>query len=270
MIGQKEEEGKDVEGYAAVTSCTEMSVPSDFDIVVGEGENQKTIHSNKAVLACYLPKFEALVGDVTQAKKMELRDVDPEAVEMLLDIVTTRKNVEMPYRYGKKYEAVQKVRKIFFGSDTNVQPSNKKAKTSNGVAQHPALNDDRWLDVTFLVGPNKKEVKANRAVLASMNPLLYRILYGTGIISVDPSKPVEWFEFDEVAVRCVFLGLVQRGMEEVEVPVESVESAKALMDYLMERSNDLCLYYCSLFNRNFEGSFYLFQSESGEGLRLNN
>ena len=38
-----------------------------------------------------------------------------------------------------------------------------------------------------------------------MNPVLHRYLYGTGLISVDLSKPIEWPDFNAQGVRQVFL-----------------------------------------------------------------
>jgi hypothetical protein len=44
----------------APTECdTACHFPFDFEIVVGEGEKKKTIQTNKAILPCFLPKFES-------------------------------------------------------------------------------------------------------------------------------------------------------------------------------------------------------------------
>ena len=108
----------------------------------------------------------------------------------------------------------------------------------------------------------------NRSVLASMNPVLHRILYGTGLISVDPSKPIEWPDFDAKAVRQVFLALVHFGKKEFVVPIESVESAKMLVDYLLETRETLMLYYDTPFKREYEGKFVLYQLRNGDGLKF--
>jgi hypothetical protein len=125
----------------------------------------------------------------------------------------------------------------------------KKPPTKRPKLKHPAIADPRWLDASFLCGPQKKEIKVNRAVLASMNPVLHRILYGTGLISVDPSKPIEWPDFDAKAVRQVFLALLHCGKKEFVVPMESVDSAKMLVDYLLETRETLMLYYDTPFKR---------------------
>lgn len=249
-------------------SEVETSIPFDFELVIGKEDKKNIIHTHKSVLACFIPKFESLVGDLTTATKLELPDLDHKAVKTVLDVFTTRKNdARMPDRWHKDYQASKLVLETF-GLDNDYQHKTKKAKTDDAIFQHPALTDPRWLDVTFIVGSNKEEVKANRAVLASLNPVLRRILFGTGHITVDPLKPIDWTEFDAGAVRCVFLALVQLGKEEVVVPLASVSSAKHLVDYLMESHSDLNLYYETPFKREFEDAFQLVPGEEGEGLKL--
>ena len=101
-----------------------------------------------------------------------------------------------------------------------------------------------------------------------MNPVLHRVLYGTGLISVDPSKPIDWPDFDAQAVRQVFLALVHFGKKEFVVPMESVESAKMLVDYLLETREALMLYYDTPFKREYYGRFVLYRGRDGEGLKL--
>ena len=145
--------------------------------------------------------------------------------------------------------------------DRNSKAKKQKTleKTEEKIALHPALSDARWLDVPFLVGPNKEEVTANRAVLASLNPVLSCILFGTGAIKVVPSTPIEWSDHDVVAVRQVFHALVQR-TEEVLVPMENVDSAEALVDYLMESASDLNLRFDTPFKQEFAGVFRLMRN----------
>ncbi len=176
--------------------------------------------------------------------------------------------MEMPcyHRDRQFFDAVLKVKeKLGVVRRIENEHAYKKPKV-----QHPALHDVRWLDCTFLAGPEKEEIKANRAMLASMNPVLSRILYGTGSISVDFSRPIEWSEFDSTAVRCVLSALVQHGTEEVEVPMEIVESAKALVDYLMETPKSLNLCFETPFKRKFQGELTLteFEEWEVEGLQL--
>ncbi|KAL3904874.1 MAG: hypothetical protein SGILL_009900 [Bacillariaceae sp.] len=266
--GTDEDETEDTKPPAPSESVT--AAPMDFELVVGEGENQKTLKSNKTLLACFFPNFKELTEDVLEANKIELKQLSPEAVAIVLDLYTTRKSVKLPGRWGSErdlYNSVLAAKTVFGVGDEGSKPPPKKPKT-----EHPALADPRWLDATFIVGADKEEVKANRLALAAMNPVLSRILFGTGIIAVDSSKPIEWPEFDVGAVRCVFLALLQRGSKEVVVPLESVEPAKALLDYLMETREDLNLYYDTPFKREFLKPFYLnryYDDDDGdEGLKL--
>ena len=102
-----------------------------------------------------------------------------------------------------------------------------------------------------------------------MNPVLHRILFGTGIISVDPTKPIEWPDFDAQAVRQVFLALLHCGKKEFVVPLESVKSAELLVDYLMETREALMLYYETPFKREYEDrKITLCRGKYGEGLKF--
>lgn len=240
------------------TQAFDLSNIADFELVIGTGEEQKTIATNKAMLACFLPAFEHLVEDMETAQKLVLEDLHPKAAETVLKIFTTREGGSVPHRRDPMFLSIGSAIKKFGLDDLR----KRKASTEgNKGSQHPALTDNRWLDVTFLVGPYKEEVKANRAVLASLNPVLCRMLYGTGHISVDPAKPIEWPEYDAVAVRRVFDALVHLGKHEVVVPMESATSAKALVDYLMESVSDLNIYFDTPFKREIGDVFYLCATE---------
>jgi len=246
---------------------SDAPIPLDFDIIVGEGDGRTTIKANKAVLATFLPKFESLLEDINSAKTLVLPDLDHDAVETVLDAFTSRKPYSMPYAcsiygFSDEAKAVKKVGDLF-----GVDPyGNKKAKIDD--SNHPAFNNPRWSDVTFIVGPTNEEIKANRAVLASLNPVLYRILYGTGSISVDPSQPIRWPDFDALAVKKVLLAMVQLGKKEVVVPSDVVPSAEAFVDYLIETPRKLNLYYETPFAREFENGASFTIGEDGEGLAL--
>lgn len=230
------------------------TVPSDFELIVGKGQKMKIIETNRALLFCFFPHLETLVRDVFEETKLELPELDPVGVQFVLDEYSSRENkADWPYRRSEEFKAIQKVKDKFGMSVTETHgPPTKKPKK-----EHPAMADPRWLDATFLAGPHKEEIKVNRSVLASMNPVLHRILFGTGVMSVDPSKPIEWPDFDAQAVRKVFSALVYCCKEEVVVPIESVKSAKALVDYLLETPEDLMIQYDTPFKREFRGEFRL-------------
>jgi hypothetical protein len=241
------------------------TVPFDFELIVGNGDKKKKIGVNRALFFCCFPHLETMFGDAFMDTKLELPELDPRAVQRVLETFFSRKKVSMPGRYTKAYKALQKVQCAF--GKSMIEMSNEEPPLTRPRMEHPAIADPRWLDVSFLCGPQKEEIKVNRAVLASMNPVLHRVLFGTGLISVDLSKPIEWPDFDAQAVRQVFLALLHCGKKEFVVPFESVESAKMLVDYLMETREALMLYYDNPFKEEYEGGFSLARGEYGEGLK---
>jgi len=250
--------------------CVPMTVvPLDFELIVGNGDEKKTIRVNRAIVFCCFPQLQNMVGDAFTDTKLELPDLDPRAVHLVLEAFTARKKVGIPSS-NDEYEAFQKVQHVFGKSSMEMAkqeqepPPAKKPKK----LEHPAMADHRWLDTTFLVGPQREEIKANRAVLGSMNPVLQRILFGTGSILVDPSKPIEWPDFEVEAARQVFSALVHCGKKEFVVPLESVESAKRLMDYLMETNEGLMLKYETPFRREQTSIFRLCHGRYCDGLVL--
>jgi hypothetical protein len=245
------------------------TVPFDFELIVGSGKKKKTIGVNRALFFSSFPYVETILGDSLMDGRLGLPKLDPQAVQTVLEAFTSRKEVSKPYRYGKEGAAFEEVQRAF-GKSMIEMVDQKEHPTKMPRLQHPAIADPRWLDASFLCGPQREEIKVNRAVLASMNPVLYRVLYGTGLISVDLSKPIEWPDFDAQAVRQVFLALVHCGKTEFVVPMESVESAKTLVDYLLETREALMLYYETPFKREYEGKFMLYRGRNGEGLKLSN
>lgn len=255
------------------------SLPSDFDLVVGKGDKLQSIAVNKAILYCFIPTIETLVeGDVMQASKLDLPDLDPKAVELVLKRCTSREKVEKPSRWNNRElsEAVDAVEEKFAMNGTG-KPVAKKVKANDtginatAVDSHLIWTDTRWHDATFLVGPDKEELKVNRAALASLNDVMCRILYGTGQIAVDPSKPIEWPYYDVVAVRSVFLALarsVRGNPKEVVVPIESGASVKDLLSFLMESAKTLEMYFETPFERQFENGFTLTTTKDQEGLKM--
>ena len=172
--------------------------------------------------------------------KLELPELDPQAVQSVLGVFSSRKEVKMPY-WDRERKAFYDV-KCAFGKSM-IEMAKDLPTTDKPRLEHPAIADPRWFDASFLCGPQREEIKVNRSVLASMNPVLHRDLFGTDLNPVDPSKPIEWPDFDAQAVRQVFLALLHCGKTEFVVPWESVESAKMLVDYLGETREALMLIY---------------------------
>jgi hypothetical protein len=243
------------------------SVSLDFELLVGKGANTKTVGVNRALLFCFFRHLETMLGDALTDTKLELPELDPQAVKRVLKAFSTRKEVSMPFQHTE-YVAFKEVQNAF-GKSMIEMAKEKEPPSKKPRLEHPAIADPRWLDVSFLCGPQKEEIKVNRSVLASTNPVLHRILFGTGLISIDPSKPIEWPEFDAQAVRQVFMALLHCGKKEFVVPVESVESTKRLVDYLLETREALMLYYDTPFKREHQGSRFFFVSgRDGDGLKL--
>ena len=242
------------------------TVPFDFELIVGNGDKKKTIGVNRALLFCSFPHLETILGDALMESKLELPELDPQAVQRVLEAFSSRRDVRKPYAY-KESVAFEKVEKAF--GKSMIEMAGEEPPTKGPRLEHPAIADARWLDASFLCGPQREEIKVNRSVLASMNPVLYRILFGSGIISVDPSKPIEWPDFDASAVRQVFLALLHCGKKEFIVPMDSVESAKMLVDYLMETRKALMLYYDTPFKREYQGrSICLTRGRDRAGLKF--
>jgi hypothetical protein len=139
-----------------------------------------------------------MLGDTLTDTKLELPELDPQAVQSVLEAFISRTKASIPDRYSSRYVAFQKVQCAF--GKSMIEMSNEEPPTKRPRMEHPAIADPHWLDLSFLCGPQKEEIKVNRAVLASMNPVLHRVLFGAGLISVDPSKPIEWPDFDAQAV----------------------------------------------------------------------
>jgi hypothetical protein len=75
---------------------------------------------------------------------------------------------------------------------------------SQSPAKKAKIDSDKCL---FMVGPEKKHITWDRNVLAESNPTLKNILFGTGQIKPDPSKPVEWPEYHPDSVELIFKSL---------------------------------------------------------------
>jgi len=242
------------------------TVPFDFELIVGNGDKMKIIGVNKALFFCCFPHIETMLGDALMDTKVNLPNLDPEAVQSVLEAFSSRKEVTASYDH-KERAAFKEVQRAF--GKSIIEMADEEPPTKRPRLEHPAISDARWLDASFLCGPQKEEIKVNRSALASMNPVLHRILFGTGIISVDPTKPIEWPDYDAQAVRQVFLALLYCCKKEFVVPMESVEAAKMLVDYLMETRKSLMLYYETPFKREYQGrSILLTRGQERSGLKF--
>ena len=95
-------------------------------------------------------------------------------------------------------------------------------------------------DATFIVGHDKTHITTKRAVLAATNPVLQRMLYGVGLIKVDPAVPIVWSEFDTEVVQAVFETL-QNKKDSILVPSSKVSAAKDFLDFIGETGQiDVC------------------------------
>ena len=130
----------------------------------------------------------------TQHFSLILEDLHATAFEKVVEHYTTTRK---PGRYASfpswrmDKDLVDGINRVLNFLKPTDEPQQKKLHADAAAATHPALTDPVWLDATFLVGPDKTELKANRACLATMNPVMKNMLYGTGFIVVDPMKAIE-------------------------------------------------------------------------------
>ena len=241
-------------------------VPFDFDLIVGNGDKKKTIGVNRAVFLCCFPHIETMFGEALMDTKLELPELDPQAVQSVLDTYSSRKQARKPDLSEREHMDFQNVQRAF--GKSMIEMAKEETPNESSRLEHPAIADPRWLDASFLCGPQREEIKVNRLVLASMNPVLYRLLVGTDLIPVDPSKPIVWPDYDARAVRQVFLALLYCGKTEFVVPWESVASAKMLVDYLRETREALKLDYDTPFKREYQGKTVFRRGEDGYGLKF--
>ena len=244
----------------------QATVPFDFDLIVGNGDKKETIGVNRAVFLCCFPHIETMFGEALMDTKLELPELDPQAVQSVLDTYSSRKQARKPDSSERERMDFQNVQRAF--GKSMIEMAKEETPNESSRLEHPAIADLRWLDASFLCGPQREEIKVNRLVLASMNPVLYRLLVGTDLIPVDPSKPIEWPDYDARAVRQVFLALLYCGKKEFVVPWESVASAKMLVDYLRETREALKLDYDTPFKREYQGKTVFRRGEDGYGLKF--
>jgi hypothetical protein len=256
--------------YNAVPDAP-AAVPFDLELIVGNGDKMKTIRVNRAVLLCCFPHVENALCDALMDTKLELPELDPQAVQIVLGAFSSREKVSLPYRdEDRRWRssisvAIDDAQRVF--GKSMIEIANEESPTGSPRLEHPAMADPRWFDASFLCGPQREEIKVNRAVLASMNPVLNGLLFGTDLIPVDPPKPIEWPDYDAQAVRYVFLALLHCGKRDFVVPMESVESVKMLVNYLVETREALMLYYDTPFKREYQGRYTL-RSGKEEGLKF--
>lgn len=221
-------------------------LPNDVSLLVGKSDAQKTIQVNRAVVSCFVDGFDTLLGDKGQ---VELPDLEPSAVVAVINHHTTREKTVNPFppRWGSMPEKEKQAIREVYTTLKGEEPPSKKVRMSPEA--HAALTDTRWLDATFLVGLDKTEVKANRACLAAMNPVLKAMMYGSGQIVVDPQKPIEWPEFDPQAVVLVFQAVLSRGKTEVVIPVGLAEHVKSFLNFICESEKTVKVYFDTEYER---------------------
>ena len=136
------------------------------------------------------------------------------------------------------------------------EPQQKKRRTEEET--HPALTDPMWLDATFLVGPEKIELKASRACLAAMSPVMKKIFYGTGQIVVDPAKAIEWPDYQVEAIRLVFNALMARRRKEPSYQWSSVNRVSNSQTTFAKRQESLNVKFETEFQRGREHGSMLY------------
>lgn len=108
------------------------------------------------------------------------------------------------------------------------------------AASYDSSTTDVPNDCTFLVGLEQELVEANRAVLAHSNEVLANMLYGTGLLQVDPSVPIKWTEFEPEAVRLAFAAITGKTPT---VPNGMESMFHAVLDFLGETTETVTVLY---------------------------
>ena len=218
-------------------------IPMNFKLVVGKGDFQFTIETNRDIMIHFFPSLMAKVENIDQLDCLDLQ-LRPAVTEHPGYAKIRIKRAVEPTSLGckAKYEQVKSARRMF---------------TLNYSSTDNSSRHSLPMDVTFLAGSGQEEILGNRAVLATLNPVLARILFGTGCISVDPSRPIDWTQFDAAAVRTVLAVFMSKSKRTLVIPLDVVDSTKMLVDYLMETPESLNIEYETIFETSTENGFIL-------------
>jgi hypothetical protein len=211
------ERGASTKGDETISSASHSSklyysllqqndLPTNFTIVVGQGEHQKTYQVNKDVLCEMVPDFECFKSGNANGSTLHCYDLEPSLFESVIGHYTTRfpvieknkksdETLNEALGYFNTWGAAQGRKRRDIDDDGNDnRPSNDDASNSSTNKLYSSG------DATFIVGADKTEIKANRAVLAAMSPVLKRMPYGVGTITADETKPIVWPDFDGESV----------------------------------------------------------------------
>lgn len=136
---------------AFVPLIEQSNVPMDVVFVVGHDKVE--VHGNRAILSCQHGGLKNILANMPT--RVEWPDFDPETVRFHIDKYLL-KYKKPPYVYEHS-EEVKEFREFLEQSQPTDLPQKKKAKAE--WPEHPALDDVDLLDSTFLVGPDREEVK---------------------------------------------------------------------------------------------------------------
>lgn len=212
-------------------------LPADLTITVGSGSEQKVYNTNSSVLVYYVPGFGRVLEASGSTKAIELPKLSPVKFETVINHFTTRDSVASVLDDNYDYFG------DYFGDYDGDHCNGYEMKVAiQNVERHfhrfvvfgkePKSYDHPM--TTFLVGPDKTPVIAHRAILAAMNPILKKMLYGTGMITVDQSKPIEWPDVDDQVVPVVIRAIENRGKCPRILPFELRNPLDQFLDYIGE------------------------------------
>jgi hypothetical protein len=84
-----------------------------------------------------------MLGDALMDTEPELPELDPQAVQRVLDAFDSQKEVHIPGGYSSGYAAFQEVQCVF--GKSMIEMLNEEPPTKRPRMEHPAIADPCWL-----------------------------------------------------------------------------------------------------------------------------
>jgi hypothetical protein len=240
-LTEEEKHGSKTPSSSHPPILQQKDLPTDLTIITGQGEDQQSIQVNQSLLCEMVPGFEDFKNANVNAEDsiLHCNEITPSVFEDIITHFISRFDYLMEDSSDKS-EAFHDALRSFQNTDPNkkwklndeVSLTNQTltADTDDSTSNKPSACSS---DALFIVGPDETEIRANRSVLAAMSPVLNRMLFGVDLITVDPTAPIVWPDFDAEMVDAVFIALRKR-KGHISVPSERVASARTFLDFIGE------------------------------------
>jgi hypothetical protein len=136
----------------------QQDLSMDLALLVGKGATLNTYQVNRAVLCCFVPGFDRLLrSDRHNEVTVAFENLEPSAVEAVINYHTTRDETSavFPPHWGMPKDESDSIRQVYaVFKDSSNEVGEHKDKRARNVEGEPALSDPRWLDTTFILGPD--------------------------------------------------------------------------------------------------------------------